>query len=132
MSHIRRTTFRLLIDDDMVEEVFSNIVVRVGKSLGLRGIARQLEYRGDMYYVMVEGYDYQTREYVQFFKTGYDAIGEISRVRNYSLPTIGDMKLPRGFWCVQAPVTQVPETDSDKELDDHDKLVRYLKKHKKM
>ncbi len=130
MSHIRRTTFRLVIDDYMVEQVFSNIVVRVGKSLGLRGIARQLEYHGDMYYVMVEGYDFQVREYVQFFKTGYDAIGQISRVRTTPIPTIADMKLPPGFWCVQAPRTQVPES-SDDEIDDHGKLMRYLKKAKK-
>ncbi len=130
MSHLRRTSFHLLIDDYMVEEVFANIVVRVGKTCGLNGIARQLESEGDMYYVLVEGYDYQVADYVRFFKTGYDAIGQISRVRNREVRSISDFKLPKGFWCVKAPRTQVAES-SDDSRDDHEKLQQYLKKSRK-
>ncbi len=130
-SMFRRTTFFVILDDYMSEELFHRMVVKVGKGCGLRGIARQLEYRGDRYYFLVEGYDYQVREYVAFFRTGSPAFGDVSRIRNTYVTSISEWKLPDGFWCVYAPQTRVPETDSDSELTAHDKLERYLKKRKR-
>ncbi len=130
MSHYRCTTFYIVIDDDMVEDVFGNILTRVGKSCGLRGIARQLHHRGDVYYVLVEGYDYQVADYIKFLRTGYAAIGDISRVKHREVRSVSDFRLADRFWFVKADLTQIPES-SDDELDGPGKLAAYLEKTKK-
>ncbi len=130
LSHIR-TTFHLVLDDEMPEDAFAHIVVRVGKSLGLRGIARELQFEGRNYYILVEGYDYQTADYVKFFRIGNDAIGKVSLVKNTPLASVSDMRLPDGFWCARAPRTQIPETDSDDGVTGEEKLLRYKQKKKR-
>ncbi len=126
------TSFTIILDDYMSEELFHSIVVKVGKGCGLRGIARQLEHRGDRYYFLVEGYDYQVRDYVAFFRTGSPAFGDILHVRTTYVNSVSDWKLPSaGFWCVYAPQTTVAETDSDNDLTGKEKLDRYLNKRKR-
>ena len=131
MSHIRRTSFYVMLDDEIPEQVFHHIVVRVGKSCGLRGIARQLQEYGELYYFLIEGYDYQCREYVSFFKTGSSAMGAVTRLKITDLVTVADMRLPPGFWCVKAQTTRVAETSSDSEMDGKQKLENYLAKRRR-
>ncbi len=129
-SMLRRSSFTVILDDEMCEDLFHRLVVRVGKGCGLRGIGRQLEHRGDRYYFVVEGYDYQVRDYISFFRTGQPVFGDLSYVRSTYVNSISEWKLPDGFWCVYAPQTTVPDTDSDADVTDHEKLERYKKKHK--
>ncbi len=128
-GQLRCTTFYLLVDEELDQQALSHIVVRMGKSLGLRGIARQVAPCSPKYYFLIEGYDYRVREYIAFFRSGAAAFGELSFVRSKYVESVSELRLPKGFWCVEAQVTQVADSTDD-DRDDEEKLRAYKKKHK--
>ena len=98
----RRATFYVSQAAGVSVSCLEHMLTVVGRSCDLRGIVRQLEFGGDQYFVVVEGWDYHVDRYITFVEISHAALGTVRRVRRIELEQMGDMRLRDKFVFIAA------------------------------
>ena len=96
-----RATFYLKKAAGASLSCLEHMLTVVGRSCDLRGIVRQLDFEGDEFFVVLEGWDYHVDRYIAFVEISHAALGSIRRVRRIAL-SLGDMRLRDKFSFVRA------------------------------
>ncbi len=90
-----------------------HMLTAVGKSYGLRGVVRQLQIEGKVFFVVAEGWDYHVDRYLTFLKLSQAALGTYDRVRKINVSSYNDMRFPDRFIFVRA---KAPNSDLNPDL----------------
>ncbi len=89
-------------NDDVDVTCLQHMLLSVGKANGLRGVVRQLEFGGNRYFVVIEGWDYHVDRFLTFLDLSQAGLGTYNRVRKVAVPSFGDMRFPDRFIYVRA------------------------------
>ena len=98
----RRAMFYFNKTDDVTVKCLEHMLVSVGKSNGLRGVVRQLEFGGSRYFIAVEGWDYHVDRYLSFLELSQAGLGTFHRVRKIDVASYSGMRFPDRFIYVSA------------------------------
>ena len=92
-----RAMFYFWKADDCDIKCLDHMLITVGKSYGLRGVVRQLEFGGSRYFIVIEGWDFHVDRYMSFLELSQSAVGTVTRVRKVPVPFYSNMRFPDRF-----------------------------------
>ncbi len=98
----KRAMFYFRQHDGVDIACLEHMLTTVGKSYGLRGVVRQLQFEGDAYFVVIEGWDYHVDRYLLFLDLSQAGLGVHYRIRKINVSAYSDMKFPDRFIFVRA------------------------------